>query len=263
MIHTQSAPQLAHIYTGQIWLCAPSKASQALVEQVLKTAQKRMGHSDLRQAHRQFNNTDLMTHLQAIRSEIHTPHTQNLQRHILKEQLGENTWQFDDLRLRAISPLSHQIPQAAPAFYAHRDTWYANPQCQINFWIPLFDYRAEQTFCFYPDYFEHPIANDSERFDYQEWSQHVGWQQKDSPQEATYPRALVAPHTKALGFAAQRGQCLIFSGHHLHQPLPNTTEQTRWSIDFRVVLSHDAHAQKGPSNIDNASQGSTLGDFWP
>ena len=44
---------------------------------------------------------------------------------------------LDKLRLRAIAPGLEKIKQAAPVFYAHRDTWYGNPSCQINVWLPL------------------------------------------------------------------------------------------------------------------------------
>lgn len=39
---------------------------------------------------------------------------------------------YDVPRLRAVTSDGHRIPEAAPAYRFHRDTWYGNPNAQIN-----------------------------------------------------------------------------------------------------------------------------------
>jgi hypothetical protein len=57
------------------------------------------------------------------------------------------------------------------------------------------------------------------------------------------------------------GGALIFSAAHLHSTVPNTTDRTRFSIDFRTVNLDDLLDRRGAPNVDAACTGTTLGDF--
>ncbi len=57
------------------------------------------------------------------------------------------------------------------------------------------------------------------------------------------------------------GGPLIFSAAHLHSTVPNTTQRTRFSIDFRTVSLGDLEAGVGAANVDSSCTGTTLGDF--
>ena len=57
------------------------------------------------------------------------------------------------------------------------------------------------------------------------------------------------------------GGIILFSGAQLHSAVPNTSELTRFSIDFRTVHLDDVVAKKGAPNIDSAATGTTLRDF--
>ncbi|MBT9547366.1 MAG: hypothetical protein IV090_18380 [Candidatus Sericytochromatia bacterium] len=184
---------------------------------------------------------------------------------IVTELATELKWPelpFVDLpRLRAIVPQMHQLSAATDAFSAHRDTWYANPPAQINLWIPLGDYPATQTFVFYPDCFSRAVKNNSESFDYEHWRATVGWQSLQKPESAIYPQALELQVEEPLGFACEAGQRLLFSGSHLHQPLPNNGENIRFSLDLRLVCRSDFIQKRGTPQTDNRSQGSTWPEF--
>jgi hypothetical protein len=54
---------------------------------------------------------------------------------------------------------------------------------------------------------------------------------------------------------------IIFSGAQMHSSVPNTSGQTRFSIDFRTVHLDDVAAKRGAPNIDAACTGTTLGEF--
>lgn len=163
-------------------------------------------------------------------------------------------------RLRAVIPGAEHNPAAQPAYFAHRDTWYANPAAQLNLWLPLADYPPQQTFVFWPELFKTPVENDSEAFDYHSWKQRVGFQAAQH-QNALYPRALQAPEQPATGFACQAGQVLLFAAAHLHQTLPNPGPQIRYSLDLRLVdLLWQQQGQAAP-DPDNGAQGSTLREY--
>lgn len=172
------------------------------------------------------------------------------------EGLGEEAaqWSCDVVRLRAVSPSMHTIKGARAAFAVHRDTWYANPQAQLNVWLPLFDMTWSQSFGFYPSLFDQQVENDSHLFDFEAFMALAGFQGR-SGGRAVYPRALgdssLVPHRFAMG----QGQALVFSASHLHGTLPNTSDRTRWSLDVRVVHRGDHASGIGAVNQDNRSTG--------
>lgn len=174
--------------------------------------------------------------------------------------LGPAGYAVDRLRLRAVTREGHRIPEAAPAYFAHRDTWYGNPACQINVWIPVFEVTHAQSFGFYPSAFSKAVDNDSNAFDYDRFIEQVGWQNYQPGPKPTYPRALCALEDP-LTFSARAGDILLFSAHHLHATLPNRGEQTRYSVDFRVVHRADHETGRGAPEVDNHSTGCAVRDY--
>ena len=57
------------------------------------------------------------------------------------------------------------------------------------------------------------------------------------------------------------GGALVFSAAQLHSTVPNTTNRTRFSIDFRTVNLDDLVEGIGAPNIDSECTGTTLGDY--
>jgi len=256
-------------YAGKIALL-PASASSLNMVRVLQQAlqQALFPATDIATAHRILAGDYLRERLHHLRIQLYSdPVVLKLLAHIVQELthgLGWPELPYVDLpRLRAIVPNMHQLPAAADAFSAHRDTWYANPPAQINLWIPLGDYPAQQTFVFYPDYFCKPVANDSADFDYEQWRADVGWQRLQRPDRAVYPQALETLRATPLGFACEAGQRLLFSGSHLHQPLPNQSQHIRFSLDMRLVCPTDFQLMRGALQVDNGSRGSTWSEFVP
>jgi len=111
---------------------------------------------------------------------IHDPRTRFLLRDLL---LGygcnaSNTYQ-DVPRLRAAYPASYLTTGIAYAHHPHRDTWYSAPPCQLNWWMPLYDFDANQGMAFHPAYWDRAIANGSSDFNYYRWNavgrQNAAW----------------------------------------------------------------------------------------
>ena len=173
---------------------------------------------------------------------------------------------MDQPRLRFVPFGAEKVPAAESMFTAHRDTWYACPQAQINAWVPLHDLPESQSFVFYPDFFDNPIPNTSADFEFQSWMERIGWHGKATL--ADYPRPIgallragetvkgvgVPRPTVDLRFSARAGDIVLFAGHHLHQTRPNPIAgTTRFSIDFRLVPPWPG----APPSVDDASQGAT------
>lgn len=170
---------------------------------------------------------------------------------------------LDPPRVRFIEHNGHLNPSAKVAYQAHRDVWYANPQSQINWWIPLHNVTEVETFCFYNDLFSQPVANTSSQFDYDVWMRTVGFgkSHRGDPNSYPLPTADLPSIDSALEFSLKRGEILLFSAAHLHQTLPNKSGLTRVSIDFRTVNIGDENAGIGAPNADNESKGTALSSY--
>ena len=170
----------------------------------------------------------------------------------------------------ACQPISRSTLAEAgllPLFSTHRDTFYANPQSQINIWLALHDVGPQDSFRFYPQYFDEPVANDSHLFNYDNWKEDVGFGKSQSnhaeSKKALYPQALDedALQDPAV-FSLKEGEAIVFAAAHLHGTSPHCCPGTRFSLDMRAVESEDLQpgGLQAP-NRDNKSQGSSLQDY--
>ncbi len=261
------ATSRADLLSGQLAQASPSDASRALAAHARAMLTRAMPEAqDLRLAHHHIAQADFFARLTQLRAELTRDTTcQHLTRALI-HTLGfdHRPVALDVVRVRAIRPDSHLIPAAAPAFWAHRDTWYANPQAQLNLWIPLFDITHAFSFGFYPDAFAQHVPNTSALFDYDAFKAQGGFQNYTSAQREAQAHPTLtddarvgAPHT----FALDADSVLLFAAHHLHQTLPNLSDLTRYSLDFRLVDRQDYAEGLGPARGDNASRGCTLSDY--
>lgn len=180
-----------------------------------------------------------------------------LKKTLLEANFPEGLYLLDKIRLRAVIPQAHKVPEAKPAYDLHRDTWYANPQNQINLWLPLTVITKETSPYFYPEYFQKSIPNNSNSFDYDEFKNQGGWQKNGAKLFPTTPQEnLPNPHILSCSLS----QGFAFSAHHLHQTRPNLTSKIRWSIDFRIICQNTK--DKAP-NTDNQSTGDASKDYQP
>ncbi len=170
---------------------------------------------------------------------------------------------LDTLRLRAVSPGLERNPAAAPAFYAHRDTWYGNPRGQLNGWMPLVEVDERNSFRFYLDAFETPVENDSHLFDGLAFLERGGFGRTASDPVSPYPRALQPPAGRVHDVVLAPDSLLFFSAAHLHQTLPNQTATPRFSLDFRFFRLSDLQADRGAPDPDNRSRGGALQSYLP
>lgn len=171
---------------------------------------------------------------------------------------------FDVPRLRGVTSDGYLTSGVGYAHHPHRDTWYAAPLCQLNWWMPLYPFESGSAMAFYPSYFARAVANGSADFDYYRWNadgrpdaaKHIHSDTRRQP-KATEPLVL-DPDVRIV---PEVGSLLLFSAEHLHGAVPNHTGRTRFSIDFRTVSESDLRRGLGAPNVDSAPSGTSLRDF--
>ncbi|MBY0402980.1 MAG: hypothetical protein K2X66_03720, partial [Cyanobacteria bacterium] len=266
------------IYDGEIFLLPAHSESLEFVDGV-KSQLKTLfpGTADLQTLHLEQSGENLYQQLSPIRQMISEPDmvlawgpylfNSFFKKYGTEALFALNNICMDRFRLRCNPPMSADLPNgnSEPVYrQIHRDTWYANPHCQINGWISLFDGEVPQTFRFFPLYFHTSIENTSSDFDYGEWSKVVGFQSPHTTSSQAYPTVKAPPENSlGQGFSCKAGDLLLFSGHHLHQTSVNTTPFSRLSVDFRWVDVEDKRMNRGPLNVDNASAGDASLDYLP
>jgi hypothetical protein len=168
----------------------------------------------------------------------------------------------DLLKPRTAFPVGHLTTGIAFAFPWHRDTWYAAPAQQINWWLPVFDVTSKNAMKFDLGSFSQPVLNTSSSFDYYQIN-------KDRRTTATQikgesqarPAAVEHEPSEPLVVLPRPGSVLLFSGAQLHASIPNDSGRSRFSIDFRTVDRRDVVSRTGAPLVDAECTGTSLRDF--
>ena len=196
---------------------------------------------------------------------IHHPQSKECIRGMLAElgcDLGKTY--FDVPRLRTAFPGDYLKTGIAYAFHPHRDTWYSAPFCQINWWMPVYAIGPENCMAIHPRYWSEPIRNGSSQYNYHKWNlesrhnaaQHVKTDTRVQPKAEEHVE--LEPQFRLI---CEPGAVYQFSSAQLHSTVPNTSGETRYSIDFRTVHLDDVRSKTGAPNIDSACTGTSMGDF--
>lgn len=252
------------IFAGDIFHLPATAESRALCDVARSIVMSSFSSDMPQQAQHQLSPEEFFARLTAARKSLEGERSVMQSTALLLKSLGFDPADtlLDTVRLRGVPSDGHLNPKARAAYGAHRDTWYANPQCQINFWIPIYDIEAQEGFDIYPRYFAEPVKNGSAAFDYDEWIQHGGFQSSKAGAKAVFPEAEEEiSRENSWRFPMKAGDILMFSAAHLHQTHPHSSGRTRFSIDFRVVCEFDENAEIGATNVDNNSRGSCLAEY--
>ncbi|HEX8434409.1 hypothetical protein [Archangium sp.] len=253
------------LYAGALFKLAPSEASVRLAREVgelLAEAFRDVGEP--REAQFRLPPAEHLERLGRVRQVLsgEACFLEGARAVLAAAGQAPDAYALDKPRLRGVLDRGHEIAAAAPAYFAHRDTWYANPRAQLNWWLALHDATEEETFTFFPEVFERQVPNSSSTFDYPTWRAQTGWQNPKRAASAAYPTSLVPlDGFQERGFACRTGEVLVFSGAHLHRTRPHTSGRTRFSVDFRAVHLEDHRRGLGAPDVDNRSTGSTLEDY--
>jgi hypothetical protein len=169
---------------------------------------------------------------------------------------------YDVPKPRTSFPLGHLNTGVAFAFPWHRDVWYSAPSQQINWWLPVFAARPDNAMSFDPRAFGREVANDSSSFDY--YVHNAG--RKDTGKQIkrevqARPKALDHEVDHETIVLPSPGSILLFSGAQLHTSIPNTSDRSRFSVDFRTVDDRDLVAGRGAPVVDAHCLGTSIRDF--
>ncbi len=254
------------LYQGSIFFHAPCASAVKLCELARELVEEAFRPLDPRQIQDSMSAEHAAEMLSVLKPKfIHHPRAKEHIRGMLSE-LGcdiEKTY-FDVPRLRTAFPGDYLKSGIAYAFHPHRDVWYSAPFCQINWWMPVYPISSENCMAIHPRYWAEPIRNSSSGYNYQKWNmesrhnaaQHVKADTRVQPR----PEEPVEldPQFRLI---CEPGAVYQFSAAQLHSTVPNTSDLTRYSIDFRTVHLDDVWSRTGAPNIDSACTGTSMIDF--
>jgi hypothetical protein len=254
------------LYDGQLFVYSPTPRSRELCQLAHSLSLEAFAPLDPKEAQHKLPVEKYAAILQSLKPKfIHHPRAKECIPVLLKE-LGcdmEKTF-FDVPRLRTSTSDNYLTTGIAYAFHPHRDTWYSAPQCQINWWMPVYDITPENGMAFHLRYWDKPLKNSSRIYNYYRWNaegriaaaQQIG---KDTrPQPKPEESVELDPQLRVV---LPPGGIIVFSGAHLHSSVPNTSGYTRFSIDFRTVNLEDVRNRSGAPNIDSECTGTTMRDY--
>jgi hypothetical protein len=254
------------LYNGQLYVYSASPATLALTGLAREMLESAFAPYDPRDAQHQMPVEEYAKLLGDLKPKfIHHPKAKEYIQQLLAEfECDLKKTYFDVPRLRTSTAQGYLTTGIAYAFHAHRDTWYSAPMCQLNWWIPVYPVEPNNCMAFHPYYWNHAVRNSSSGYNYQEWVKHsrfvAAQQVKTDTREQ--PKALdemeLDPQVRLVTPA---GGVTVFSAAQMHSSVPNTTDRTRISIDFRTVHYDDVVNRVGAPNLDSACTGTTMGDY--
>ena len=255
------------LYDGQLFVYSPRASSIAFCEFARELIQSAFGSMDPLTAQHHIPVEQYAEILGQLKPQfIHHPKSKQYIQSLFRD-MGcdlEKTY-FDVPKMRSSTSDGYLTTGIAYAWHPHRDTWYSAPGCQINWWIPVYEIQADNAMAFHPRYWNTPVRNSSNGYNYYEWNKlHRGPTVTHFTKED--PRPLPRP-TEPVDLQPQIrlicpvGGIILFSGAQLHSSVPNTSGVTRFSIDFRTVHLDDVVSKRGARNINAACTGTTMRDY--
>lgn len=254
------------LYDGQLFVFSPTPSSLKLCELAHALSTEAFSPHDPKTAQYKLPVEAYSAVLGELKPKfIHHPKAKELIPSLLREvgcDLGKTY--FDVPRLRTSTSNNYLTTGLAYAFHPHRDTWYSAPQCQLNWWMPVYEITPENGIAFHLRYWQQKLKNGSRNYNYYRWNaesrgaaaKQIGKDTREQPKPEEpveldpQLRPIVPP-----------GAIIIFSGAHLHSSVPNTSGYTRFSIDFRTVHVDDAREGFGAPNLDSECTGTTMRDY--
>ena len=254
------------LYEGQLFTYSARLSSTAFTEFARQMIEEAFGALDPLTAQYEMSVEKFVEIFAPLKPKfIHHPESKRL----IKEMLADfgcdpETTYLDVPRLRAVTSDGYLTSGVGYAHHPHRDTWYSAPQCQINWWLPIYEIESESSMAFHPRYWTEPVKNGSRDFNYYEWNssgrasaaQHITSDTRKQP-KPEQPMEL-DPQIRVINGP---GGIVAFAAAQMHSTVPNTSGRTRFSIDFRTVNSEDVKNRTGAPNIDSECTGTSLRDF--
>lgn len=254
------------LYAGQLFVFSPRESSLALTEHARTMIEEAFGDIDPRKAQYEMPVERYVEICAPLKPAfIHNDRTKELVRGVI-EDFGcdlEDIYQ-DVPRLRMVTSDGYLTSGVGYAHHPHRDTWYAAPMAQLNWWLPIYDIETENSMAFHPKYWDTPVKNGSAEFNYYEWNSvgraNAAKQIKADTRKQPKPEEPMEldPQIRCV---VPAGGIVLFSAAQMHSTVPNTAGIARYSIDFRTVSRSDLENGRSAPNIDSEPRGTSLRDF--
>jgi hypothetical protein len=255
------------LFEGQIFVYTPRPSTLAFCSFAARLIEEAFAPLDPRTAQHELDVAKYAEILNRLKPAfIHHPESKRLVRALLSD-LGcdpEKTY-FDVPRMRSSTSNGYLTTGIAYAWHPHRDTWYSAPQCQINWWTPIYEMTSENAMAFHPRYFHQAVPNSSAGYNYYRWNEqhrgsHVAGYTNADPRPLPRPNEPIELNPQ-LRLVVPVGGVIVFSGGQMHSSVPNTSGVTRFSIDFRTVNVGDVASRHGAPNVDSQCTGTTMRDY--
>jgi hypothetical protein len=254
------------LYDGDIFVYSPRPSTLALAAHARAMLESAFSPHDPTGAQYDMPVEEFVERFAPVKPAfIHNPQTRALLRDVIAEfGCSEDDTYLDVPRLRGVTSDGYLTSGVGYAHHPHRDTWYSAPMCQLNWWIPVFEYDATASMDFHLRHWDEPVTNGSSDFNYYEWNA-VG-RASAASQINSDTRKQPKPTGEieldpAVRFVVPVGGLILFSPAHLHSTVPNTSGRARFSIDFRTVSRSDLEDGRAAPNIDSEPTGTSLRDF--
>ncbi|MFB8788246.1 MAG: phytanoyl-CoA dioxygenase family protein [Potamolinea sp.] len=245
------------LYNGQIFAFSPRPSVSALRQLVCNLIEATFGSPLPPMVEKNLPVEEFLAAESSLKQQIiNHPQIKQLIQSLLQEFDCDLSKTYFDLPQLRIVPFRGYLPNNEGLFHdPHRDTWYAAPQCLINWWIPLYEFESESALAFHPLYWNQPVNNDSRNFNQEQ-------DYKTNFREAEFPhpeqKIEIEPEIRIV---CPTGGVILFSGAQMHSAVPNTSGLTRYSLDLRTVHFDEIVTRGGAPNIDSNSTSALLTDF--
>jgi hypothetical protein len=257
---------LRELYDGQVMVHSHSAATARFVLHARDAIAAGFAGLDPLTAQHSLEIEEFVDRFAPLKSSfIHDPASRICIQAILLEMgFDPDDTYIDVPRMRVATSHGYLTSGVAYAHHPHRDTWYAAPMSQINWWLPVFEYASSAGMAFHPKYWSQPVKNGSADFDYYRWNAEGRAEARKHVRSDT--RVQPRPDEEIelqpqLRLILQPGDVMLFSAAQLHSTCFNESGKSRWSVDFRTVSLSDVVAGRGAPNIDSKSTGTSLRDF--
>ena len=160
------------LYAGDIFVFSPRKTTLALCSFAQSMIEEAFVPFEPRMAQYSMPVEQYVSIAAALKPRfIHHPKTMRLLRDVVEELGCDLSKTYIDVpRLRIVTHGGYLTSGVGYAHHPHRDTWYSAPMCQLNWWLPIYEFDANSSMAFHTRFFNRHIKNGSRDFNYYVWN---------------------------------------------------------------------------------------------
>jgi len=216
------------LHAGQVFVFSPRPSTIALCEFAREMIETAFAPLDPRDAQASLPVEKFVAILADLKPRFtNHPEAKHLIQGILSEYGCDlsNTY-FDVPKMRSMTHGEYLKSGIAYALHPHRDTWYASPPCQQNWWLPIYEIRSENSMAFFPRYWSQGVRNSSGSYDHYDWNRegrkNAAQYIKADTRRQPRPQEPMELDTQ-LRLVCRAGGLILFSGAQMHATVPNTS----------------------------------------